>query len=229
MSRLHVFDMDGTLLRQTSASIEIARRLGCLADLAELEKSFEAGTLDTRGFAANLYLLWQSLTPTLVHEVFTSAPWIDGLPEVLSDIRRRGERSIVVTMSPDFFADRLTTFGVDEVVASRFPELPLRTEPNPADILTPADKVSIVERTLADLGLERDMCIAYGDSGSDIPLFRALRYTVAVNANDRLRKLALLQYEGDDLRIPYRLIRNHFENDRGTWAGSAGMSPGERV
>ncbi|MFJ8650006.1 hypothetical protein ACIRNI_28280 [Streptomyces sp. NPDC093546] len=30
MSRLYVFDMDGTLLRGTTAGLEIARRLGCL-------------------------------------------------------------------------------------------------------------------------------------------------------------------------------------------------------
>ena len=35
MSALHIFDMDGTLLRGTSASIEISRRLDCLEHLRE--------------------------------------------------------------------------------------------------------------------------------------------------------------------------------------------------
>ena len=45
---LHVFDMDGTLLHGTTAGVEIARRLGCLPDLLDLEASFAAGTMDTK-------------------------------------------------------------------------------------------------------------------------------------------------------------------------------------
>src|ERR1700759_5575280 len=110
--------MDGTLLRGTTASLEIARRLGCTPDLLRLESAFAAGTMDTRGFAAEICQLWQDLTPALAKEAFEQAPWIGGLEEVLSDIRDRGERSAVITMSPDFFACQLKNLGVDEVVAS---------------------------------------------------------------------------------------------------------------
>lgn len=208
MSRLHVFDMDGTLLRGTTASMEIARRLGCLPDLLRLEADFAAGAVDTRGFAAEVCRLWQELTPELAADVFARAPWINGLTRVLADIRRRGERSIVVTMSPDFFADRLRTSGVDEVVASRFPPLPLRTAPDPAGILTPVDKIAAVDRVRTALGLDRGSCVAYGDSGSDVPLFRELSHTVAVNADAALRALARHRYDGDDLWAAYRIARD---------------------
>lgn len=207
MSRLHVFDMDGTLLRGTTASLEIARRLGCLPNLLRLEADLVAGAVDTRGFASEVYRLWQELTPELAADIFVRAPWIGGLAHVLADIRRRGERSIVVTMSPDFFANRLRAYGVDDVVASRFPPLPFRAVPDPAGILTPADKVTAVDRVRTALGLGRDSCIAYGDSSSDIPLFRELSHTVAVNADDALCELARYRYEGDDLRTAYRIAR----------------------
>jgi phosphoserine phosphatase len=205
MSRLHVFDLDGTLLRGTTASLEIARRLDCLSGLLELEAAFAAGTLDTRGFAAELHRLWHALTPELAIEAFTGAPWIGGLADVLADIRRRGEHSVVITMSPDFFATQLGPLGVDEVVASAFPPLPFRQAPDPAGILTPADKVIAVDRIRSAFGLDRDSCVAYGDSGSDIPLFQALTHTVAVNATPVLRELARYHYDGDDLREAYRL------------------------
>ncbi|MFJ6721777.1 HAD family hydrolase [Streptomyces sp. NPDC091259] len=207
MSRLHVFDMDGTLLRGSTASLEIARRLDCLPELRRLEAEFAAGTLDTRRFAAAVCRLWADLTPGDVAAAFAAAPWIGGLPEVLADIRRRGEYAVAVTMSPDFFAGRLTALGVHEVVASVFPPLPLRTAPDPAAILTPADKVVVVERLRSRLGLSRDACVAYGDSVSDVPLFRALEHTVAVNADDVLRALARHRYDGDDLRAAYLLAR----------------------
>jgi phosphoserine phosphatase len=73
VSRLHIFDMDGTLLRGTTASLEIARRLGCLPDLLRLEADLAAGTVDTRGFAADICRLWQELTPEVVADVFARA------------------------------------------------------------------------------------------------------------------------------------------------------------
>lgn len=205
MSLLHVLDMDGTLLRDTTASLEIAKRLGCLPELIALEAAFGAGALDTRGFAAEICALWQDLTREVVAEAFTEAPWISGLADVLADIRRRGERSIVITMSPDFFAAHLEA---DEVFASAFPALPFGGAiADPAGILTPDDKVKIVDRVRAEYGLTRDQCVAYGDSGSDLPLFDALHFTVAVNASAGLRALALLEYDGDDFREAYRQAR----------------------
>lgn len=208
---LHVFDMDGTLLHGTTAPMEIARRLGCLAELVELEAAFAAGTMDTKAFSAAIAVLWQGITAEVVLEVFRASPWIEGLPDVLADVRERGERSLVITMSPDFFAERLLDLGVDEVVASRFPPLPLAALPDPADILTPHDKVTIVESALARDGLTERQCVAYGDSGSDIPLFRRLPHTVAVNAGSELAALAAITYAGPDLRAAYRLARARLE------------------
>lgn len=208
MTRLHVFDMDGTLLRGTTASLEIAGQLGCRDTLVELEEKFAAGTVGAYDFAAELHTIWSDLTPTIVETAFTTAPWIGGLKEVLADIRAKGEYSIVVTMSPDFFAQHLSTFGVDRIIASRYPPLPFRSRPSRADIMTPIQKVHAVDCVLSDLSLDHDRCIAYGDSTSDIPLFRYLRHTVAINATTNLRALAKLHYDGEDLRVPYQAVRS---------------------
>lgn len=212
MSRLHVFDMDGTLLRGTTASLEVGRHLGCLPEVIRLEEAFAGGELDTAGFAGEIFRLWEGLTFSVAAKAFREAPWIGGLREVLGDIRMRGEHSLVVTMSPDFFADRLRAFGAEAVTASRFPALPFRTAPDPAGILSPSDKITAVDRFCASLGLAREECIAYGDSGSDIPLFRELRHTVAVNASAALRALAASSYDGEDLETAYRIGRDRMED-----------------
>ncbi|MDI1449753.1 HAD-IB family phosphatase [Polyangium sp. 6x1] len=214
MSMLHVFDMDGTLLRGTTASMEIARKMGCLPELTRLESLFGCGAMTTRDFASSICRMWGTLTLSIVDEVFRGAPWIHGLPEVMRDIRARGERSLVVTMSPDFFAERLRSFGADEVVASRFPSLPFQEAPDPAGILCPADKVTAVDRALSRHGLRREQCIAYGDSHSDAPLFDVLPHTVAINADAYLRARARLQYEGSDLREAYGMARRRLVDER---------------
>jgi phosphoserine phosphatase len=204
---LHVFDMDGTLLKGSSASLQIARHLGCATELAALEARFAAGEIDTRGFAAAIHGLWGSLTGTAVAAVFGASPWLDGIAGVCADIRKRGERSVVITMSPDFFARHLLELGFDEVVASRFPALPFAEPLDPGGILTPADKVRVVDEVRARHGLPHSRCVAYGDSLSDAPLFRRLAKTVAVNADHHLAELAAASYRGDDLAGAYALGR----------------------
>ncbi|GIF50003.1 phosphoserine phosphatase [Asanoa ferruginea] len=204
---LHVFDMDGTLLRGTSASLEIARATGTVAAVAELEAAFAAGLIDTAGFAVGVHRLWSGLTVSTVAAVYASSPWLGGIREVCADIRRRGERSLVVTLSPDFFASLLLAEGVDEVVASRFPAVPFVTPVDPAGILTPADKVRVVEDARVRLGVPLSRCVAYGDSISDGPLFAHLgATTVAVNAGGRLPAGAV--YDGDDLLAAYAIGRS---------------------
>ena len=104
MTALHVFDMDGTLLRGTTAAIEISRRIGRLEPLAELERSFAAEEISPSDFAVEVRELWAELTAELVAEVVAGAPWIDGIEDVCADITERGEHSMLITMSPDFFA-----------------------------------------------------------------------------------------------------------------------------
>ncbi len=210
MTVLHVFDMDGTLLRGSSASLQIARATGTVDQVAGLEAAFVAGQIDTVGFARGVHGLWRGLTVDLVTRVYAESPWLTGIREVCADIRRRGERSAVITLSPDFFARLLLDEGVDEVVASRFPEVPFVTPVDAAGILTPVDKVRIVEELCARHDVSR--CVAYGDSLSDVPLFAHLGdTTVAVNADEHLVSVAGAAYVGEDLLGAYALGRSFID------------------
>jgi phosphoserine phosphatase len=203
MTALHVFDMDGTLLRGTTAAIELSRRVGRLEPLAELERGFAAEDISPAEFAIEMRALWAEVTAELVAEVVADAPWIDGIEDVCRDIAERGERSMLITMSPDFFAEHLGVRGIDVVRASRWPAPPFTAPIDPAGILSPADKVRLTEAELAEHGLPRRACVAYGDSMSDLPLFAMLDNTVAVNADPALERAARVTYRGGDLRMAY--------------------------
>ncbi|TDD61555.1 hydrolase [Actinomadura rubrisoli] len=208
MGYLHIFDMDGTLLSGSTANLEVARQLGTLPELHALEARFAAGTLDTRGFSAEIHRLWRDLTPAAVAAAYAAGPWLEGIAGVCADIRSRGEHSAVITMSPDFFARHLLDLGFDDVVASRFPPPPFTAPLDPAGVLTPGDKVRIAEELRVRHGLTAAQCVAYGDSMSDAPLFRHLGNTVAVNADHHLADLAALDYRGTDLAGAYALARS---------------------
>lgn len=207
VSYLHVFDMDGTLITGTSANLEIARACGTEPELLELERRFSAGEIDTREFSLTVYDIWSDLTSEHVDRAFASSPFIAGITDVCADIRARGERSLVITMSSDFYARRLRDFGFDEVVASAYPEPPFAGPPVAEDILTPTDKVRIVDEVREREGIALPRCVAYGDSRSDGPLFQHLHHSVAVNADHHLSPLARAEYRGGNLLEAYRQAR----------------------
>ncbi|MFE0187023.1 HAD family hydrolase [Streptomyces sp. NPDC059008] len=208
MSTLHLFDMDGTLLHGSAAAIEISRQLGLDREIAELERGFVTGELTPLQYAQRACDLWAAeLTELHVAAAFEGAPWLAGIQEVWADIRARGERCAVISLSPSFFVDRLVGWGADTAHASRWPAVPIRQPMDPAGILSPAAKVRIADELCVRYGLTRADCVAYGDSQSDAELFAAVPRSVAVNADHHVSDLAFYAYAGRDLREAYELVR----------------------
>lgn len=208
MSRLHIFDMDGTLMHGSSASMEMARELGRVAEFQALEGELAVGAVDPPGYAVRAFELWSELNEGHVAAAFAGAPWLTGIREVWADIRERGEYCAVVSLSPGFFVGRLRGWGAHEARASVFPDLPFGgTALDLAGILLPETKVTIAQELCARFGVNRENCVAYGDSTGDVPLFAATGTSVAVNASERVSGLAGHAYRGFDLREAYALVR----------------------
>ncbi|REK89080.1 hydrolase [Streptomyces inhibens] len=208
MSKLHLFDMDGTLLYGSAAAIEISRQLGLDREIAELERGFAAGELTPLRFAQLACDLWAAeLTELQLAAAFDGAPWLAGIQEVWADIRARGERCAVISLSPSFFVERLLAWGADAAHGSRWPAVPIRQQVEPAGILSPAAKVQIADELCMTYGLTRADCVAYGDSMSDTELFAVLPQSVAMNADHHVSDLASYAYVGRDLREAYELVR----------------------
>ncbi|MBL1096276.1 HAD family hydrolase [Streptomyces coffeae] len=208
MTRLHLFDLDGTLIRGSAAAIEISRQLGLEREIDELERAFAERRLSTAQFAEKAVALWAELTEKQVTAAFEGAPWLTGIREVWADIRARGERCAVISLSPGFFVERLLEWGADATHGSAWPSVPFREPLDPAGILTPASKVRIADELCATFGLTRADCVAYGDSMSDAELFAVVPYSVAVNADHHVSDIASCAYSGHDLRGAYELTGN---------------------
>ncbi|MCX4665830.1 HAD-IB family phosphatase [Streptomyces sp. NBC_01381] len=206
MPRLHLFDLDGTLLHGTAAPVEISRRLGLDAEIAELERDFVARRIDPPQYAVRVRALWADLTEAQVTAAFAGAPWLSGIRETWAEIREGGDYCAVISLSPSFFVERLLAWGAHAAYGSRFPSVPFTEPVNPAGILNAAAKVKITDRLCEEFGVGRSDCIAYGDSLSDVELFGAVPVSVAVNADQRLVGLATHSYVGRDLRKAYELV-----------------------
>jgi len=208
MARLHLFDLDGTLLRGTSSPVEISRQLGLEAETVALDEAISAGLIDPPEYATRVHALWAELTDTHVTAAFEAAPWLERIREVWAEIRERGEFCAVVSLSPSFFVERLIDWGAHAAHGSVFPAVPFTEPVDPAGVLTAAAKVDIADRLCREFGVARADCVAYGDSLSDKDLFGAVPVSVAVNADRHLSGLATHSYIGGDLWEAYEFVRH---------------------
>ncbi|MEU3413319.1 HAD-IB family phosphatase [Streptomyces sp. NPDC006658] len=206
MTRLHLFDLDGTLLHGTTAPLEISRQLGLETETMALERAIAAGRIGPPEYAARAYDLWSGLTEEHVRAAFEAAPWLARIREVWAEIRSAGEYCAVVSLSPSFFVERLLDWGAHATHGSRFPAVPFTEPVDPTGVLNAAAKVTIAERLCAEFGVTRADCVAYGDSSSDKDLFAAVPVSVAVNADAHLAGLATHSYSGRDLWGAYELV-----------------------
>jgi phosphoserine phosphatase len=202
--------MDGTLLRRTSAPVLVAAALGQDESLAELEERFATGAATAVEFARALHKMWGVVPPEVARRAFATAPLLANIREVLADIHGRGERACLITMSPDYFAEQFLEFGFDRVFASRFPRSP-EVALDESAILNPEDKPRLAARFCAEHGLEIRHAVAYGDSMSDVFLFREVGLRVSVNGDGHLAGLADIAVEGTDLMVAYRAARGCFD------------------
>ncbi|MET8503775.1 HAD-IB family phosphatase [Streptomyces sp. NPDC004787] len=205
--RLHLFDLDGTLIRGSAAAVEISRQLGLDREIARLEQDFLLRGLTPDEFAVQAHALWAELTPDQVTAAFEQAPWLTGIREVWAEIRAEGGHCAVISLSPDFFVERLLDWGADAAHGSRWPSVPFTEPIHRPGILDASAKVRIAGELCARFGVEPSDCVAYGDSMSDAELFAIVPETVAVNADHHLAGLARHSYTGGDLREAYGLVR----------------------
>ncbi|MFG2606778.1 HAD family hydrolase [Streptomyces sp. NPDC048514] len=206
MARLHLFDLDGTLLHRTTAPVEISRQLGLEMEAVALDLAIAQGRIGPPEYAAQVYELWSGLTEAHVDAAFTAAPWLARVREVWAEIRSAGEYCAVVSLSPSFFVERLLDWGAHAAHGSRFPAVPFAEPLDPSGALSAAAKVTIADRLCAEFGVTRADCVAYGDSSSDKELFAVVPTSVAVNADAHLAGLATHSYTGRDLWDAYELV-----------------------
>ncbi|MCX6386720.1 MAG: HAD-IB family phosphatase [Solirubrobacterales bacterium] len=212
MSKLHIFDMDGTLLTG-SACLELSRHMGQIDAVNEIEARWSIGQVGHVEFYDLCLPLWKGLSDADVDTVFDRTPWLDGVEDVWQDIARRGEHSAVITLSPQFFADRLMRWGLGSAHGAG---VYADVVPDPVHVLTPDSKVKVARQLIERYGLTDDDCVAYGDSASDIPLFKVLSNTVGVNGSEGLREVSAVTYEGSDLREAYAAGRSLLDRGQTT-------------
>ena len=191
--RLVVCDMDGTLVRNTTALAHLADWIGHADAIDDVESKLSRGLIDDRAVAETYAQLYRGVAVADAGEAMLDIACINDIGAGVQMLRARNVDSIIATVSWSFAARALadawgfsTGCGAD-----------LETDPTgrvfTGDVsrhFAPTDKVAFVAEYCTHAGFTMEQVVAVGDSRSDLPLFEAVGFSVALNATNDARTAA---------------------------------------
>ncbi|OXM56166.1 haloacid dehalogenase [Amycolatopsis thailandensis] len=207
------FDVDGTLVPETSSSAFLAGFLGHYDELVTAEDAYAAGTMDNHQVSVLDASGWAGTSETQIRDWLHRLPLVTGIAETVAWCWRNGLVPMLSTLAwapvGGYLASR---FGFHAFCGPR-----LETERGlftgrVSHHFDEHGKRDFAVSQARELNLEPSSCAAIGDSRSDLPLFGAVGLSVAFNASTAARASADTVVDSDDLRavIPSlsRLIRS---------------------
>jgi len=206
-----VFDLDGTLVPNTTVSLHLGPWLGH-DDIGDLERLYAEGRITNAEIAERDATFYKDRRRDDVWRQLERLELIDGLADTISWLTNHSLVPVLATVTSkvaaDFICDR---YGFAAASGCEFGETAdgvlLGTI---ARHFMPEDKVTFVADIAKYLGLGLDYVVAIGDSTSDIPLFHEAGLAIALNASNHARQAADVYMDTDNLRDIVPLIDDYF-------------------
>jgi phosphoserine phosphatase len=185
--RIACFDLDGTLVHGTSTCQHLRERLGFGNVTRDFDERYAAGLMTTRDIADIEASYYAGLCGAEIESMLRDLPLIDGIVETLDFLRRRNILLLLTTITWTFAAKVIAgRFGFDAYSGYVMESLPDGTLSGRVELhFDETAKRDFVIRYCADRGIDTRNVFAVGDSRSDIPLFTAVGYAIAVNATEQ--------------------------------------------
>jgi fatty acyl-CoA reductase len=202
------FDLENTLIASNvveSYSFLATRRLNgperaryVMRTLAEAPGLLKLDRQDRTDFLRSFYRRYEDAPVAQIEEdareMLNQLILTKSFPEGLRRVREHkaaGHRTVLITGALSFNVAGLKPL-FDEIIAAEMTVRPDGTYSGEMPVVPPTGEVRA--QILADYcdaeGFRLDECVAYADSSSDLPLFEAVGFPVAVNPETRLAAIA---------------------------------------
>lgn len=206
------FDVDGTLVPDTSSSAFLAGFLGHREELVKAEAAYASGVLSNRQVSELDAAGWTGASEDQVSGWLAGLPLVSGIAETLAWCRRNGLVPMLATLAWSPVGSYLTDrFGFHSFSGPRLETVDGRFTGRVARHFDEYGKRDFALAQAAELSLAPRSVGAVGDSRSDLPLFASVGVSVAFNASAGARAAATATVDDDDLRsvlpVLSRLLR----------------------
>lgn len=195
------FDLDGTLIRSTDSVRYVCALSGKVAAFDEIERREASEGLS---WIDADYLKARLLKGLPVWEVEAKLrqdiTFIKNIGQVLAYLRQRGTKSVLITAGPVQVAAAVGNhFGFDGVYGSLYEVEAQKFTGRITNHLGSNGKLICLRDFCLKNGIGLEHCVAIGNSGSDIGVFKACRRSIAINYSDSLKGEASEYILTDDL------------------------------
>src|SRR6266852_9133427 len=182
------FDVDGTIFRRAALTMA-ARNLGIGERWDAYDEMYHHNRITLKECLDNQYKL---LSGQHLEDVLREVSKVDGIEnvrETVVKLQGHGLGVILLTDNPDFLCAYLVErFGFNGYVASK---VAVKDGIITGEILSLPDKREGLRKYCNWLSISVKKCIHVGDWLNDIPVFRLVGYSVALNSKfDRVKRTA---------------------------------------
>ena len=197
------FDLDGTLLRDP-AGTTLAERLGIGAKFNRYDELLHQGQITKRECLRKQFALFRGVHVSRIHELMRSAPRVGRIRETVKRFKSKGLMVVVLSDNPTIISDFFLDFGFDRTLGSK---ARLRGGVFMGNAELVDQKLPPLRRFCRSEGIPLSECIHVGDWINDIPVFKAVGLSVALNPkNGKVARNARLVVRTHSLLDVYRML-----------------------
>lgn len=199
------FDVDETIFRQPCLR-HTAHTLGFGDKWDQYDEMYKKGRISLRDRLISHYKLLKGLALADVMREVSKVEVMRNMREAVLKLQEHQLKVILLTDLPDFICSYLIEMiGFEGYVASK---VGLKDGYISDDIEPLPDKRLGLRKYSAWTGIPLSRCIHVGDGLNDVPVFRVVGYSVALNAKlAKVNALASYQITADDMLGVYRHLQ----------------------
>jgi phosphoserine phosphatase len=199
------FDVDGTIFRK-AALTQAARSLGIGEKWDSLDEMYHRRRITLRECLASQYKLLQGMKLANILGEVSKVEVIKNVRETVEKLQGHRIRVVLLTDNPDFLcAYLIERFGFEGYVGS---EVGVKDGIVSGEIEPLPDKRLGLRKYCTWTGIPLSRCTHVGDWVNDVPVFRIVHYSVALNAKtEKVKASASYHIETDDLLDVYHHLQ----------------------
>ncbi|MFH1751981.1 MAG: HAD family phosphatase [archaeon] len=204
--KLVSFDMDGTLIFKKSSYLYFARSHGSYKKHLEIEKDFAGGKITLNQAYRRAVKLFTGVSKSEFLKFYNSMPKMHYIKFVVRKLKEKGLKVLIVSTGPKFIAEFFQKeFGFHKVVGSEH-DFTGNVFNGKVRIFHEKDKVKFLKAYCKKNQIKLSECIAVGDSISDVPVFKEVGFSIALNADKNLEQ-ASVHLKTRDLRKILKYVK----------------------